>query len=674
VKLERIAQDLVHCAPLPDWVDLQPYPAEIPDTETSCIANGACRLLNDIQVNLCSPEQAWHCRTVQRVLTREGAERVSHVVVEFDPGYQRIEVHFVRVIRGDERIEHARPEAFQLLRRETNLERLIFDGRLTASLLIPDVRIGDMVEVCVTVYGSAPVLGGRYVAWVAFDGFQPWFVSRQRLVRPRARRVFMKEYNSPPERAVVTNAEVEDSRWEIVGQPRREVEALVPPWLILHPTLQLSEFESWNDVARLLAPFYESDGLPDELAAEIDRLAMAQQDPAERAIEWLRFLQRELRYFALSLGEGGLTPRALETIWSARFGDCKDAATLYAAGARRLGLDACAALVSTTHGLALDGMIPSSGVFDHCIVRLRLNEISYWLDPTMAVQSGALQNVFQAQAGWALTLRPETADLERMGGDEPLHILHREDEVTFGPKRNSPAILRRRIDFSFWLADSVRNLIANEGTNGYSQATLKEMQSLWPGAAETSSIEVSDDRATNNVTLVLSYEIPDCWKPGSDGSRLDFTIATGLSRELQPLPAVPRQNPIYLGRPRKLTSYLRLNMPRNWQGEGWLRRFEASCVKYVDSFQINGRTITDSRELTIDAWTLPAKEAEEYSDVAKKLQEDLLVIWARERFGKVGPWIGLKGRLLGGIGYAWHAIWVAWLLLVALKVVLFVLR
>jgi transglutaminase-like putative cysteine protease len=599
VKLERIAQDLVHCAPLPDWVDHQPYPAEIPDTETSCIANGACRLLNDIQVSLCSPEQAWHCRTVQRVLTREGAERVAHVVAEFDPGYQRIEVHFVRVIRGDERIEHARPEAFQLLRRETNLERLIFDGRLTASLLIPDVRIGDVVEVCVTVYGSAPVLGGRYVAWATFDGFQPWFESRQRLVRPRARRVFMKGYNSPPERAVVTNAEVEDSRWQIVGQQRREMEALVPPWLMLHPTLQFSEFESWNDVARLLAPFYESDGFPDELAAEIDRLAVAHQDPAERAIEWLRYVQRELRYFAFSLGEGGLTPRALETIWSARFGDCKDAATLYAAGARRLGLEACAALVSTTHGLALDEMIPSSDVFNHCIVRLRLNEISYWLDPTMAVQSGTLQNVFQPHAGWALPLGPDIIHLEKLDDGAARHILHREDDITFGPKRTSPAIVRRAIDYSSWAADLVRNRIANEGTNGFAQAMLRELQALWPGVAEKAPIEIRDDRNKNHITVVMSYEIRDCWKPSNDRSRLDFSFAAGLGQELQMLSNVRREAEIYVGCPRKITSRVQLNMPRSWGGRGWQHRFEGSRVAYVNDFRIDGRIIADFRELRI---------------------------------------------------------------------------
>lgn len=161
VRLERTAQDLVRHLPLPDWIDHQPYQSEIPDTEVSCVAGGLCRLLYDSQLDLRNSEQVWHYRTVQRVLTREGAERAAHVVVEFDPGYQRLDVHFVRVLRGAEAIDHAKADAFQLLRRETNLERLIFDGRLTASLLIPDVRIGDIIDLAVTVYGNAPVLGRR---------------------------------------------------------------------------------------------------------------------------------------------------------------------------------------------------------------------------------------------------------------------------------------------------------------------------------------------------------------------------------------------------------------------------------------------------------------------------------------------------------------------------------
>jgi transglutaminase-like putative cysteine protease len=130
----------------------------------------------------------------------------------------------------------------------------------------------------------------------------------------------------------------------------------------------------------------------------------------------LRVVQRELRYFAFSLGEGGLIPRPLDAIWSTRFGDCKDAAKLYTAGARRLGLEASAALVSTTHGYSLGDFL-RSGVFNHCIVRLRLDGASYWLDPTVSVQSGKLRDVLQPHAGWALPLTPQTTGLERLGGE-----------------------------------------------------------------------------------------------------------------------------------------------------------------------------------------------------------------------------------------------------------------
>jgi hypothetical protein len=69
--------------------------------------------LCDIQVDLSGAEFAWHSRTVQRVLTREGAQRVAHFVAEFDREYQRLEVHFIRVFRDEESVEHATATAFQ---------------------------------------------------------------------------------------------------------------------------------------------------------------------------------------------------------------------------------------------------------------------------------------------------------------------------------------------------------------------------------------------------------------------------------------------------------------------------------------------------------------------------------------------------------------------------------
>jgi hypothetical protein len=649
VQEEEIARigspDSLRCTPVPDWIEHQPYVAHVPETEVSCISNGVCRLLSDIQVDLTGVERGVHSRVVQRVLTREGAERAAHFVAEFDPGYQRLEVHFIRVLRGDERIENAKLETFQIFRRETNLERLTLNGRLTASLVIPDVRVGDIVEIGFTLYGSTPVLGGRYAAWASFDCFNPWFETRHRVLRPLVRKVFVSAYNNPPAPDVTLKGDIEDSRWHLVGQKRREAEELTPPWLVLAPALQFSEFETWNDVACLFSSFYEGDIVPDALAAEIDRLAMAHEDLETRAAEWLRLVQRSLRYFAFSFGEGGLMPRELRTIWSTRFGDCKDAAKLYIAGARRMGLDVSAALVSTTHGIALDGFAPSPDLFNHCIVRLRLNGVSYWLDPTMPAQSGSLRSIFQPHSGWALPLTPEATLLEEIGSDAPLHILHLEEELSFGPKPDSPATLCRHIDHFCWAADFVRNRFANEGTTEYARATLRELQLAWPGIVETMPLAISDDQAANRLRLTLSYEIRDCWKPTDGKRRLSFsTVDAILPGELTSLRTVPRQTAIHLGRPRKITRYMRMNMPCQWAGNGWWHEHEAPGVKYIDRFKIDGRLISNSRELVIDAWSLPAAQADSYSDVAKKVEQECTLGLGKRAVRTDTP---IQGKLAG---------------------------
>ncbi len=436
------------------------------------------------------------------------------------------------------------------------------------------------------------------------------------------------------------------SKWRLVGQPRRDAEHLTPPWLILSPLVQVTEFGAWNEVARQFSPLFESADIPGDLAGEIDRLAEAHPDNARRAAEWLRFVQRTLRYFALSLGEGGFVPRRLDAIWASRFGDCKDATRLYIAGARRMGFDACAALVSTTHGPALDAFLPSPNTFNHCIVRLHLNGMSYWLDPTLPMQSGALDNIDMPHVGWALPLAPDTTELERLGSEAPVHCLDCEDELQFGPKRESQARLRRRIKHFSWVADLMRKRIADEGTAEYSKAISKELQAMWPSVSETAPMETSDDPVGNCLTTTFTFEVRDGWKQDPSG-RLSFVIADlNLPRELIPVAGAPRLTDIFLGRPRKLTRRVRMEMPRKWSGHGWRRVQEASSLGYIDQLAINGKIIDSSKELVVRGWSVPAAEAANYNELVGKLHQNLLTIFASERFGKIRPFVKSSNALL----------------------------
>jgi hypothetical protein len=54
---------------------------------------------------------------------------------------------------------------------------------------------------------------------------------------------------------------------------------------------------------------------------------------------------------------------------------------------------------------------------------------------------------------------------------------------------------------------------------------------------------------------------------------------------------------------------------------------------------------------------LPAAQASAYGEVVKKLRENLLTIYAGERFGKLRPMtagrLGIGARLVGGVRIVW---------------------
>jgi hypothetical protein len=429
--------------------------------------------------------------------------------------------------------------------------------------------------------------------------------------------------------------------------------------------LQLSEFKDWNDVARLFAPSYDSGDIPDTLTSDIDRLTATYADPAERAAEWLRFVQQKLRYFALALGEGGLVPRELQAIWMSRFGDCKDAARLYVAGARRMGLDVCSALVSTTHGPALDDFLPSPNVFNHCIVRLRLNGTSYWLDPTLQMQSGSLANIDQPHAGWALPLTAHTAALESLGNAAPLHVVDCLDDIRVGPKRGSPVTLHRTIECRSWVADAVRNRIANEGTAEYVNRVQKELELVWPKVAATAPLQITDDAMANHLVATFAFGIRDGWKAADSGKGMTFNVVDQIIvRELNPISNAGRHSDIYLARPRKVTSRILIEMPCRWSGRGSDREYRAQGMTYKTQFTVRDRIIRSAKELTITVWSLPASEAEAYRQVVNQIHQGSLMLKARELFGRTRP-AGLRFKIVVYVLYyavisILFILWILW--------------
>lgn len=626
-------------APPPAWADIQPYDAPA-SANPHFVANGVCVLLDESQIDLVDNERAWFYRRAELVTANTGAERVAQISISFDPAFERLEIHSIAVIRGDQRIEHGATAFFEVLRRERNMERLQFDGRLSVHVTLPDVRPGDIVEQSFTHYGMRKSLGGRHSAWVAFEWGVGIIDVRVRLRRPRRRVVGEYALNAVPEPTESEADGVIDRRWRTVERAGLRFEHLTPPWVVQNAALQFSEWRDWAEVVANYVPLYEDDAaLPADVEAEIARIAATETTEAGRAAAILRFAQDGVRYLAISMGEGGYTPRTLNDIVATRYGDCKDKSKLYVHMARRLGVNACPALVNTRDGHALEHWLASAQAFDHCIVRVEVDGKVYWLDPTRLKQPSPLDAMSQCHFGWALPLRDGQAALERMPDPTPVTWLEADERVTLGPSPETPVRYWWKLTSRRGRAESVRDYFATEGEVSVFRAYAESVQRSWPKANPVRQVIERDDHRTNAISIEETYEIAEAWKLHERIWQF-ATLDMVMKPAFEPIDPGARKYPIYLGRVGKLMRRVEIECANEPPAGGWDRTIECDAMRFRNLMKREGRTLIMEQTIETTNMVLPAADADKYSQIIAELDRTDVVI--NETVNKKGHFLGTK--------------------------------
>ena len=123
--------------------------------------------------------------------------------------------------------------------------------------------------------------------------------------------------------------------------------------------------------------------LDSPLKQEAARIAAAHSGDLARASAALELVEQQTRYIFVGLNQGGMTPASADETWARRYGDCKGKSVLLLALLAELGIDAEAVLASNS-GIddGLDQRLPNPGLFDHVLVRARIDGQTWWLDGT----------------------------------------------------------------------------------------------------------------------------------------------------------------------------------------------------------------------------------------------------------------------------------------------------
>jgi hypothetical protein len=364
------AADKLLKGPPPAWVK----PIEVKPMPLGDDGPAVRVLLQDQQLYLGAEGESQYVETVVQVRTPMGLASTGTLGLAWDPANDTVTVHHLRILRGDQKIDVLAKQDFTVIRRETNLDRAMLDGRLTATLQPEGLQAGDIVQLAYTRTHLDPVMKGHLEYAIQAPSFG-------RIDRIRLRALWDEKLDL----AWVAGKGLDKpkvgksgGRTE-VSFDMRDVEPLkfaayAPPRFQPTRDLSVSDFKSWDEVAALMAPLFEKAAVlaPDSpLRAEVDRIKKVSADPKVRAGLALQLVEDQIRYLAITMQNGGYVPQTPDETWRLRYGDCKAKTVLLMALLRELGIEAEAAVVDSDGGHFIAARPPGVTAFDHVIVRDR---------------------------------------------------------------------------------------------------------------------------------------------------------------------------------------------------------------------------------------------------------------------------------------------------------------
>lgn len=371
----------------PAWVKGVPVTPPVASPTADSGARARRELLVDVQVQLAQAKPQTFFRWRSTALDSSTVRDVSQPQVNFNPAYQTVLLHEASVTRGGQRVDRLADARVELLRREQQLERQVIDGVQTALLVLNDVRVGDVVEVAYTVEGENPIFERHFSSLLQLAWDSPIEVFHLRVEAPLSRTLHTRAVGGEVavERLVEGDRQVlRVLRTQVAPVPQ---EAGTPPWFKVYPALHVSDFASWGRVNQWAQRLFASTpGNSADVVALAGTLKERNLSPEQLLAEALRFVQDDVRYFSVSLGESSHRPKAPTQTLSERLGDCKDKVMLLNALLRELGISAKPALVSVMRNRGVASYLPAHDQFDHVISRVELDDKVYFVDPTIQGQ------------------------------------------------------------------------------------------------------------------------------------------------------------------------------------------------------------------------------------------------------------------------------------------------
>src|SRR5258706_14299268 len=116
----------------------------------------------DTQVSLLERTPVTFIRVAERANDKAGIDGMTPIQIPFNPDYESLTVHNIAIWRNEQRQDRLKNARVDILQREKELERRIYDGTITALFIFEEERVGDVIDFSCTIQRTNKTVVDRY--------------------------------------------------------------------------------------------------------------------------------------------------------------------------------------------------------------------------------------------------------------------------------------------------------------------------------------------------------------------------------------------------------------------------------------------------------------------------------------------------------------------------------
>jgi len=512
----------------PAWLRVSEKQVEHPNLED--ISDGYYYEQVEYQVNLA--DQTRFYRTVKAIVENAGTENAGQINIFFEPQYQTLTLHELYIVREGKQMDRLDLRKFKLMASETELSRSIYNGTYLAYLLLEDLRKDDKIVMSYSLKGFNPVFGDKFFDTYFLQSYEPIGALHVNYIVPKDRKLRFKCFVGAPQASQQDLGSSTSYYWDIAGTEKVDYEFYTPLWHSTRQRIECSEFKGWMDVAQWAA---EVNPIPElkrggELQQFVEKLwKEANGDPTEYLKMVADFVQNEIRYMGVEVGEYSHRANKPENVFRQRYGDCKDKSVLIGAMLKSKGIESTLVLLNSYEEYGLNEYLPSPSAFNHVVLYVSIDGRGQYIDPTIPNQGGNIADRYFPFYGKVLWAKKgeKLRDTERIvAGNTRL-------EERFYLQKDGSARLDVSTIYTGADADNIRSYFKQTAKNQIEKSYVQYYQGLYKQLTKRSALIFEDDLPNNIFYLKEEYDIKSFPETDALSNRRAISLySTNLSNYL----------------------------------------------------------------------------------------------------------------------------------------------